>query len=353
MNKPIAHISLKNNKEEILKAYAELTQRYQEQAVAVTEKKAEIAKVSETALVEKASTYTVDSIIKGLADLNLNVGKALTDVSSMLTVEADKLSEIRSAIDIETRKLRELYDIDVVAETLALLIKDHEEKQSQFETQRANATERFEAEMLARRAEWKKEQESHLALLKENEAQLKKEREREKEEYEYTLALTRKKDNDLYTEKKLTQEKELYALRQKQEQAFAEREAAITMRESELTELRARVADFPAELSVAIEQAKKETAIQTENQFKQETMLNIKESEADKRVAELSIASLKETVTKQAMQIETLTRKLEEASHQVQAIAVKAIEGASNTRALNSINEIAMEQAKNMSRKGS
>lgn len=68
-------------------------------------------------------------------------------------------------------------------------------------------------------------------------------------------------------------------------------------------------------------------------------------------MAALKIAALEDLVAKQTAQIEALTRKLEEANTQVQAIAVKAIEGASNARALSTINEIAMEQAKNLSGK--
>src|SRR5437899_1463792 len=123
MSKALTSISSKNSKAEILEAYTELLQRKEQaQSSAVPDKKAELARASETALVEKAETYTVDSIIQGLADLNLNVGKALTELASLLTVEAHKLAEIRSAIDIETRKLKELNDIDVAAETLAFLI---------------------------------------------------------------------------------------------------------------------------------------------------------------------------------------------------------------------------------------
>src|SRR5258706_14309689 len=108
-------------------------------------------------------------------------------------------------------------------------------------------------------------------------------------------------------ENKSTLEKELQAARQKQEQECAARETALTTRETELAELRTRMSNLPAELSTAIEQARKETATQCENQFKQEAILKIKENETDKRVAELRIASLEETASKQALQIETLT----------------------------------------------
>ena len=56
--------------------------------------------------------------------------------------------------------------------------------------------------------------------------------------------------------------------------------------------------------------------------------------------------TLQETVRHQAEQIATLEKALEEAKRQVQEIALKAIEGASGSRALAHVNQIAMEQAK-------
>jgi hypothetical protein len=76
----------------------------------LSEKQIETKKTAEASLVEKASSYTVESIIKGLANVNIYVGNALTDLSRELTAEANKLTEIR-AITIETKHLEELHDI--------------------------------------------------------------------------------------------------------------------------------------------------------------------------------------------------------------------------------------------------
>ena len=125
MDKPLPRFTSKSTKEEILKSYNELLGRYQEKASSMPEKKAEtMRKTSEEAVVEKVSSYTVDSIIKGMADLSLNLGRALTDLASQLTSEANKLTELEQAIAIETRTLEELHDIRLAAETLALLIQD-------------------------------------------------------------------------------------------------------------------------------------------------------------------------------------------------------------------------------------
>jgi hypothetical protein len=349
MDKPLPRFTSKSTKEEILKAYNDLLGRYQEKSLSVPEKKAEtIRKASDAAVVEKASTYTVEFIIKGMADLSLNLGKALTDLASQLTSEANKLTELREAIAIQTRSLEELHDIRVAADTLALLIQEHEERKTAFAKEKEETQEEFTEEMATRRLEWKKEQDAYTAVLKENEARLKKEREREKEEYEYSLAQARKKDKDTYEAQKTALLKQLAETKETQEKEFAVREAAVTAQETELTELRKKVAAFPAELTVAVEKAEKEATVRAENRAKVEAQLLAKAVEGDKRVADLKIKALEETVAKQSVQIEGITRQLNEANTQVQAIAVKAIEGASGAKALSAINEIAIEQAKNL-----
>ncbi len=82
----------------------------------------------------------------------------------------------------------------------------------------------------------------------------------------------------------------------------------------------------------------------------QEIVLLKKDSETEKRVAEMRIKTLEELVTRQSSQTEALEKQLGDAKQQVQDIAVKAIEGASGARALSHINQIAMEQAKNRPR---
>ena len=66
------------------------------------DKPTEMKKAGEKAVVEKASAYTVDNIIKGIADLNINLGKALSDLSGKLATEANKLAELQKATRVRT-----------------------------------------------------------------------------------------------------------------------------------------------------------------------------------------------------------------------------------------------------------
>src|SRR5262249_44078192 len=155
LEKPTVRLSLKSTKEEMLKAYNDLVARFQEKAATSSEKQVEAKKTAEANVVEKASNYTVESIIKGLANVNIYVGKALTDLSRELTAEANKLTEIREAIAIETKHLEELHDIRLAADTLANLLQDYTQKKAAFEVESEEERSQFEADMTARRAEWK------------------------------------------------------------------------------------------------------------------------------------------------------------------------------------------------------
>ena len=133
------------------------------------------------------------------------------------------------------------------------------------------------------------------------------------------------------------------------EKSWQEREGAIKEREEEFLRLQQAVGGFPSRLQAETERARSEATHQTEQRFEQQVLLMTKEREADRRLSELQIRTLEESVTRQTGQMGALQKQLDEAKQQVQDIAVKAIEGASGARALSHVNQIAMEQAKTRS----
>jgi hypothetical protein len=305
---------------------------------AETDKPTEMRKASDKTVLNKASAYTVENIIKGTADLNFNLGKALSDLSAKLTTEANKLAELQKAIDIQSTRLKELHDIDAGAVSLKALLETHSERKASFESEMAEKTAAFEADIARRREEWKREQIEHDLAVKERDADLKKSREREQEEYNYALALARKKDSDAVA----AREKEI-----------AEKSAVIAARESEFNELKRKGDLFPQELANAVKKAEEAVKVAAQKQAEADAKLMAKEIEGDKRVSALKIASLEEKIAAQTTQLESLTKQLAAANTQVQDIAVKAIEGASGLKALSAVNEIALEQAKTSASKKS
>jgi len=344
MEKDKTKLSPKSTKNEILKAYDELLSKYEAGASKVADKKAEVKAAANKAIVDKVSAYTVDNIVKGLADFKLKIGKALTDLTEQLTEEAQKLTEIKQAIVIETAQLNEIHDIRISADTLADLIRAQEERKIKFEAEITEQEESFKNEMARRKAEWAKEQTEYALVVKERDVKLKKERDREKEEYEYDLTLTRKKDKDSYEDRKAALENALQEKKLAQEKDLSERAAAVAAREKELAENKAKVEKFPAELSEAVKKAEKAALSVAENKAKVEAQLLAKEVEGQKKLAEQKILSVEDIIAKQNSQIQTLTKQLTK----VQSIAVKVIESNADRKALEKVNEIALEQAKKL-----
>jgi hypothetical protein len=198
----------------------------------------------------------------------------------------------------------------------------------------------------AARSEWEAETAARERAEREYEEGLKKQRQREAEDFEYRKALERKKAQDKYDEETRLRDRKNGEKQEALEKSWQEREAALKAREDELTQLRKEADAFPKRLAQEIDRAVAEARRQGEQQFEQRILVATKDAEADKRVAELRIRTLEETAARQAEQVATLQKQLDEAKRQVQDIAVKAIEGASGAQALARVNTIAMEQAR-------
>ena len=115
----------------------------------------------------------------------------------------------------------------------------------------------------------------------------------------------------------------------------------------EFSSLKKEVEQFPSRLATDCAKVAKETAKEIEAKYTQEVIQLKRDLAVEKQIAELKIHQLEELLASQQTQITSLQAQLEEAKKQVQDIAIKAIEGASGSRALSHINQIAMEQAKN------
>ena len=182
-------------------------------------------------------------------------------------------------------------------------------------------------------------------MLERNETQTKMQR-RETEEYEYMLTRDRKLSDETYEQQQESFYQALEALRQAQEKQWAEREKTVEERETDFDELKAKVEAQPEELQTAIKRAKEEGKGIANQQAKITADLAAKEVEGQTRAYDLQIQSLKETIQTQDGRLQTLSKQLDAALKQVQDLAVKAIEGASNASSFQAVKEIAIEQAK-------
>ena len=331
----------KRTKAETEQEFSEIQQELASAREALDPKAEEVRKANENENRAAVEGLSVETVVGEISNLGLEVSKALAALSGQMIQEVNRLATVREALALEQKELERLHKIDVAATALDQLVQDH-----------ARQKEQLESEMAAQRFAWEEELKQTERERKEQDELVKKQRQRETDDYEYRKALERKKAQDKYEEEIKLQERANKEKQEALEKSWREREALLKASEEELKNLRKEAVDFPARLQRESEKAAAEALRASEQKFEQRILLLTKDSEGEKRVAELRIKALEENLARQSAQISALEKQLDDAKRQVQEIAVKAIEGASGARALSHINEIAMEQAKHRTPQG-
>lgn len=316
-----------SNKDQILKAFQRLLSEQKHVVPQIATKQEAAEREEDQKIVETVSSYTVEHIVKGLADLQLNFSSAVNNLTAKLSVEAPKLDELRRAIRVETQHLDELHNIRVAADALDILIQEHQEKTKAFEEKSQQERQILDREIAETKQVWQKEQKEFDTTLKERQKLLKKEREQHETDYQYDLDRKRKIEADEYTEQKAALERRIAEEDAKKEADWAEREKILAGQQKALEEYRTLVKSFPQELEEATRKAREEAIKTVQEEAKVQAELFEKEVEADKEVYELKITSLEATIKQQAEQIEHLSTRLQSALKQAQDLAVKAVEG--------------------------
>jgi DNA repair exonuclease SbcCD ATPase subunit len=317
-------------------------------------KEMEIAKPEKKQIEEKMKekeiapprVATMDQIVEGLQSIRSGFGKAVNELSAQLVAEASTLAALQDRITDETNQLQLLYDLEVTNEMLGQLINEYTEKSTAFEQEAQQKQQAFEFEMLEKNKTWQKEQEEYNRTIKEQKEIAELNFKREEIEYRYHLEQQRKLDNEDFEIKLKKLQRELDSFEANKKKEWHEREKIIAEQENEFEALKQRVEKYPEELETSIKntKAKASQVVQREAQIK--TDLWAKEVEGEKRVYEARIKSLEEILKNQVQQIQALSAKLDATLKQSQALAMKAIEGASSVSSFQSVKEIAMEQAK-------
>ncbi|MBD1935141.1 MULTISPECIES: hypothetical protein [Cyanophyceae] len=347
----------KNTKAEILAAYEELNK----EKAAIESQLKQLSEAKPPAIKDKlpleswttmnqgaAAQEKMGNVIESLAKLQLGFGGAVSELSEKLTLEASKLQEFRSNVETEVTQLQELHALEIEEGMLDTLIQQYEESAKEFGEELSQSRETLEQQTLEEKNAWFKEQEERKRLVKERNETLNKTRQRDEKEYKYELELQRKLNQDEYDQNKKGLYKEIEEFQQEKDKQWAEREKAIAEREKQYDEAKAKVEAFPKELEAAIKKAKEEGKGIAHHQTKIKADLYAKDVEVQKRLHDQKIQSLDETIRNQEARIQSLSKQLDFALKQVQDLAVKAIEGASNASSFQSLKEITLEQAKTL-----
>ena len=312
------------SREEIQRAFAPLLRGHQAKASQISTKAEEAALAKEREVVDRAATYTVESIVNGLAKLQLEFGSSVDAIAERLTGESDKLDELRRAIKVEAKRLDNLRNTILTAEALAILEQDHRQKLAAFEDEVAEKTRNLEQEMAETRARWTKEAEEYAASLAEYQSAQDKARQQVTADHEYELERQRRLDIDANAERRRDVERKLADDEAAKVKEWSAREKVLAEANQELEELRAKVAEFPTTLDDKVKAAREKAMATVHREAKFEAEMGEKEHAATLRVSELKIQTLEARIQQQEAQIAELNSKLDATIAKSQNLAEQA-----------------------------
>ena len=317
-------LSLTSTKSEILNAYNELVKKIQESKQ--ENPKAEQEKKVKETTVETAAKLTDEEIIGAISALKLSLNSKLDKIEDDLTTERQKLAKIREAISVEDQRLKDLYQINTGADSLAAILAAQKEKKEEFEREMADRKNELEEQIKQEKLNRDKETKLWEEKRKEAEEALKKQRTREEEEYKYNLQLARKKDKDEYEQKKAKLEQELIQKMESFESGIKVREQTVAAAEKELAELRLKAESFPSELEKAVQEAINETTARLDKDYKFEKQLLLKDHEGEIKLKNQQIESLMAKIKDLELQLKQAYSKAENAENNSKEITLKAIQ---------------------------
>jgi len=325
--------STPTTRDEILRSFQALQRAHAKAGERVISVAEEAERSRDAEVVERAADYTVESIVKGLADLQLGFAAELVTLSEQLEGESGKLTELSRAIVVEDQRAERLANIRVAAEALAFLSRENTDRAASFEENSASQRQSLDDEMKDRREGWSRDQAEFEADAAEFASRQQKDRTQQEEEFAYDTARERKLAGDAHAESERVQGREIAAEAAVREKDWSAREEVLTAAAAEIAGLRQKVDGFEAELDAAVDKARGDAMKKASSEAKVESELRSKGYEGDQRVFELQIEALQQTLVQQEGQLTNLLQQLEVATTKSQSLAVKAIEGSARVSA--------------------
>jgi chromosome segregation ATPase len=332
----VPQITTSNTKQEMLAAYKEVVKRLKEKRETELKPQLRSEEKQKEEAVKVADSLSTEGIAREVGNLRSEISKVLIELSDRMEEEIGKYLHIKRAVEAREKELKELSEIEKEALSLAALLEAQKERRERFDGEMSEKKQSLEAEIASTRAAWKEEQKAHEGEVQAREAAEKRRREREAEEYTYGFERQKRLAQEQFEYEKARMERETQLRRQELERDLTAREQALTEKEAEFNQLRARASASAAELAAAVEKAIKETTERLTRESEAREALLRKGFEGEQKVLQSRIESLQQTAKEQQQQVARLSTQIEKSYGQVQEIAVKAIEGSGSVRVISS-----------------
>jgi len=301
-------LSAKNTKAELFAAFEEMRQKYEETFKQPSASAS--GKEEEQQILQRTDALTPSKLENDITDLRKQIQNHLDNVLAQLNDEGKKLSDIRSAIEIESKRLLEARNIDIAVSSLRALIEEYDAKTKELQTNYKKTEEEIAETMARKKKDW----------------------EREQEEYGYSLKMERRKEDDGFELEKTKKENKWKEEMAKREQQIEEQKSILQKRVEEIVTLEKTADELPEKIRLAEEMATKAAEEKTRAEYALEMKLKTQEWQAEKMMSQAKIEALSDTTRQQMEEIKSLKTSLANANQQAQTLAATVIENMAGSK---------------------
>jgi len=277
-------------------------------------------------ILEAVSAITVEHIVKGLAELQLEFRNTSNGLSQKILTEVSKSDALQRAIEIQNQQLQELHEIRITAENLTLLKQVNSNKMKTLAEESEAQLKTWDQEIAAEKYKWQMEQQEFDSAQQTKLTLLKKERETAEADFNYKLERKRKFDADDYETKKKLLTYRLSEESKALEEKWQEREKIIADKQQELETNKAKAKSLAEEILQEAQKAKEQAMKEVEEQARIEATLLEKEIDTNKEAFTLQVKTLEETIQQQNEHLKNVSQQLQAALKQVQELTIRTID---------------------------
>jgi len=320
-----SEISMKSTKAELFQAYGEMKQKFeQSQNDQLPLAQQAVIKKEENRILGKTAAYVPENLENEINSLKKKIQANLEGTQEQLIAEGKKLGDIRKAIEIESKRLEEIYNIKLASDTLQTLISDYDAKLKELEKKKSEEENLLQEEISNQKKQWEREQEDH----------------------KYNLKIERKKEHDQYEIEQVKKRAQWQESVNKKEVELEEREKELNNRAEEIENMKKQIAEFPKKIEAAVSEAKQKAEKIMQKNFDVQSQILEQKRKAEKDVLEAKINNLQEVAKSQAAEIGILKKSLSEANQRAQDLATTIVENASGNKKLQELFQKEKESAK-------
>jgi len=283
--------------------------------IAASKKKEEVLKQA-----TNTTKSSVDSVVENLRKV---VDTALTELTVKFEDKTAQFNNLDEAIKLKDAELKEIYDIERQANTLAALINSHDVLKKEQSAENEAALKAYQEKLAEIRKLIQDADKEYNAKLNEQRAELAKEQKRAKAEWEYDFARTKKQAEDELADDITAAKKEIADEVAK----LDAREEAVSTREKAVEELESKVAEIPALVEAAAKEAADKAKKDAEKSFVFEKRAIEANKDAEIKVLQHQVELLTNALETEKENHKKTSEQLNEAYGRLENVATASVEG--------------------------